>query len=465
MAYDDSQILDAPHLIMDEGRLLLLHPFTSDGGAVVEEIAHPETGEMVAVKLGTCLNEANEVAQVDVWEATLVPADDPPPKEEAKPKVAQPSLGLGEPPPEAEHQEGKRGTSVAEDRGGPKSPEDAGASPAPVSPKKKVTRKKAARKATRQATPKEEPAAAATATVLVGNEIANILPASYHKAPESTRRAGVSLAHVIQESTPVIQSVLPPELSLARLHAVIGATLLAKNAEALAKCGRLSIAQALTRCATDGLVPDGEEAYIVPMPPPFGEGPMIATYIAKAQGIIRAFAREGVADKHRPCQGFEVFDGDHFIFDTLEGLTAHIPWALRKKEGEGAVPPRPKKQGEKLGWFVRWRFPDKTQRDSFIPQADVLKRRDMSPMYRNERSRPKSPWNQWEKEMEWKTAVRISTKEIPKPTMLSRLLARDYEPGGADDPDWVPPATDGTPAEHQLGAGTPDPMDSFEAGQ
>ena len=462
MDFDDTRPVEEPRLVKSGRRLLLYAPPHSvKEGEVVTQLLHPRTKNFCKVEAVQLVNEANPEAACDVWGVNII--SDPPAETEQQPKEnGQPSLLGGTQP--------ARATGRPEDAGEPSGDarehgaqvaSEPGRQPEGAPEEKPATKKKVAKKATRKKqTAKAEPEAK-EAEVIVDGQVHAIIPAGFKKAPAAAQKAAKNLAVVIQESAPVIQALIPPGLAIDKLHAVTGAALMSRNAEKLAQCSRMSLLQALTRCATDGLVPDGTEAYIVPMPDPRG-GPDLATYIAKAQGVISAFAREGIVHPHQPCQAFEVYEGDYFRYDSFTGLEEHVPWALRPTKGDTDrnIPARPKEKGEKLGWLVRWKFPDDNYMDTFVEMADILKRRDMSPMYRSTKSRQHSPWVKWEKEMQWKTAVRLSAKPIPKPTALSRLLERDNEPGGVDDPALLVTADS---EQKQLPAGQ-GALDTFAGG-
>ena len=96
-----------------------------------------------------------------------------------------------------------------------------------------------------------------------------------------------------------------------------------------------------------------------------------------------------------------------------------------------------------------------------VEMADINKRRDMSPMYRSEKMRKRSPWVLWEKEMEWKTVVRLSAKPIPKPTALMRMLDRPDDPAEELPPGEILSADSD---QRQLSAST-DQLDQFAEAQ
>lgn len=424
-----------------------------------------DSNSVVRVRLVDLVRNSDKGDGCDLW--TYEPEGE---KSKRQPSLlggAQPARATGRPEEVSQPSGDARERDPQEASEPGRQPADA---PEPEQPaaKKKVT-KKVSKKASRKkhdqkAQPKPEPEVKA-GELIVNGEVHAIIPAAFHKAPPEARRAAHGLATVIHESAPVIQALIPSGMNMERFHAVTGAALMSRNAEKLAKCSRMSIMQALIRCAVDGLVPDGSEAYIVPMPNPMG-GPDLATYIAKGQGVINRFAEEGVARKITPFEAFEIFEGDFFKYDSFRGLKAHVPWLLRPTKGDPdqGMGPKPKQKGEKLGWVARWHFPDGTSKDMLVEMADILKRRDMSPMYRSERTRAKCPWVVWEKEMEWKTVVRLSAKPIPKPTTLSRMLDRPDDALGIED--MPAEIVSGDSEQRALPAGNQDALDDFAgAGQ
>ena len=269
------------------------------------------------MKLLEILNDNSPNAKVTVWSCEVQ-------------ELTQPSLGLGAPPPEPPPPQ-QEAEPTPSDKG---DPEPAQEEAQPPSAAKKKVAKKATRK--KQAAAKKAEPPVKEGEVMVAGEVHAIIPAAFNKAPPETQKAARNLALVIHESAPVLQALLPSGLNMAKMHAVTGAALMSRNAEKLARCSRMSILQALTRCAIDGLIPDGTEAYIIPMPNPMG-GPDLATYIAKGQGVINRFAEEGIADKTLPFEAFELFEGDHFKYDSFAGLQEHIPWITPSGEGRSGA--------------------------------------------------------------------------------------------------------------------------------
>ena len=194
-------------------------------------------------------------------------------------------------------------------------------------------------------------------------------------------------------------------------------------------------------------MPDGNEADIVPMSQK--EGPPLATYIPKAEGLIRRFAEAKVLHQEIPCRTFRIFKNDTFEYDPLSSDPPNYRQAITMGE----------EPGPRIGYLVAMRVPSGEMVYEFCPGDYLDKCKQASPMGRKDAG----PWKKWPEMMERKSAVRWAFKNLPKPTALSVMLARDYQEGGVD---FLP---EGDAMAGEIGPGSAEPtgseaLDQFEAG-
>jgi recombination protein RecT len=180
------------------------------------------------------------------------------------------------------------------------------------------------------------------------------------------------------------------------------AWMLVQNKPELLDCDRKSLLVALQRSASDGLLPDGREATVVPFKSQEGKGPRIATYMPMYQGLIKQIRNTGdlasvAAHIVHKNDEFSYVQGDE------EKLT-HVPLLGGDR-------------GEPIAVYCIIRTKDGGIYRSYLSKTDVMRIRDSSPTHG-----PKTPWNTHPMEMWKKSAIRACSKYAPKSTELERYL-------------------------------------------
>lgn len=152
---------------------------------------------------------------------------------------------------------------------------------------------------------------------------------------------------------------------------------------------------AILRACRDGLIPDGTEGAIVPFKDK-------ATFIPMYQGLLRQFRRSG---KFKSIYADVVREGDEFDFRITEDgpRLNHVP-------GDGS--------GKVIKAYATAVSLDGGKFVTVLPLKELNKIKRMS--------RAKSgPWQDWEEEMQKKTALRRLSKILPN--------VRDLPPDEDDD--------------------------------
>jgi recombination protein RecT len=207
----------------------------------------------------------------------------------------------------------------------------------------------------------------------------------------------VVLNTYLQERVDSLRTALPPHMKPERfISSVMTAVQLNP---ALMACERRSLWLSCMRCAQDGLLPDGQEAAIVPYKDK-------AQYLPMYQGLLKKFRNSG---QFRWVGTGIVFEGD---------IYEH--WITQEGEHFKHVP-----ADDNSGKKIRRVYALATTKDggSFIADlsmAEIDKRRAMS-----RASRDDAPWKQWFEEMCRKTALRVLSKLLPKSSDIDIFLQRD----------------------------------------
>ena len=196
-----------------------------------------------------------------------------------------------------------------------------------------------------------------------------------------------------------LKTALPPHISADRFIRVV-LTAVQYNQDLLA-CDRQTLWNSCLRCASDGLLPDGREAALVPFKSK-------VTYIPMYGGLLKKFRNSGQFKWITAGIVYEGEEYEHHIDETGEHFR-HVP-------GDN-------NEGKK----IRRIYALATTRDggSFIadlPLSDINKRRNMSRATRED-----APWKVWPDEMMKKTAIRVLSKLLPMSSDIDALIQRDEE--------------------------------------
>ena len=194
-----------------------------------------------------------------------------------------------------------------------------------------------------------------------------------------------------------LQLALPETVS-ARRFARIAVTAIQQTPD-LALCSRDSIAQALLRCAADGLLPDGREAAIVKR----GKQDPKASYMPMIGGYRKTLADYGWALRTRV-----VYANDEFAYTEEPPAIVHRPLLVGDRGDRVAA------------YAVATDIHGRRLQIVLLP-AEIAKRRAMA-------TTPKV-WDAWTDQMWEKSAGRALFDEIPKGEVdldrVARLVAAD----------------------------------------
>lgn len=199
----------------------------------------------------------------------------------------------------------------------------------------------------------------------------------------------------------------------------------------LALTDHAGVISELSKCAMDGLVPDGRQAAIVPF-----KGK--AVYMPMAHGLkLIAESNDSVSKIDIPVL---VYSNDHFEYESGDyERIIHKPDPFASKEARGDL----------VGCYCVAHMKDGALRRCIMGIDDIHKRRDAS-------SAKNGPWNgPFYEEMVKKTVLKKLCKSIPSTVDLSAAFKReedleDMKPGemvGAPKPkteDYTPPEADDT---------------------
>jgi len=227
-----------------------------------------------------------------------------------------------------------------------------------------------------------------------------------------------------------IQPVLPEHISWERFRRA-ALTAVQTNPRVL-DCTTQSMILALTRCAEDGLIPDGHEAAIIPYKNTAQYVPMVAGLrkLALQTGVVLSLTAE--------C----VYRGDEFRFWNDEAGThfRHVP------DLDG-----PRADDDVRGAYAFSKLLNGETAMRYLSRAEIIKARDAN----NREVKPDSPWVKWFPRMCEKTAIRRLSRELPRAVdrddlAFYRAASRDETPPEAlapvDRPQMLPaPSSDGDP--------------------
>lgn len=241
-----------------------------------------------------------------------------------------------------------------------------------------------------------------------------------------------------------------PETVSPRRFARIAVTAIQQNPD-LAKCSRESVAQALLRCAADGLLPDGREAALVK----FGDS---AAYIPMIAGYRKVAADHGWTLRTRA-----VHARDEFAYSEEPPELVHRPAPLGEE------------RGQLVAAYAIATHQDGRRLQRVMTGEEIAKRRA--------KARSKNIWEEWPEQMAEKTAGRDLFGELPLGDLdqerVRRMIDSDRqaEQALADPiralygPTEVPASqTLPTDSPHDDGSGTPiggngaGPVDAASAG-
>jgi recombination protein RecT len=215
------------------------------------------------------------------------------------------------------------------------------------------------------------------------------------------------LREQLTTAQPEFKAALPPQIPVERFLRV-AMTAVQQNPE-LAVAPRRSLSNALLKCASDGLLPDGRQAAIVlfkdnnPRSPFYGQ--QVAVYMPMVAGLLARFRNSG---QFKQITTNVIRDGDafrHWIDEHGEHLN-HEPTLNSTAEITGAYAIATTKDG---GIAMR-----------IMSKAEIDKRRNVS------RAKDGPMWKEWYGEAAQKTVLRSLMKILPSSSDdIDRMIERD----------------------------------------
>lgn len=217
----------------------------------------------------------------------------------------------------------------------------------------------------------------------------------------------------LEKQTPQFAMALPPQISAERFQRTV-LTAVQKNPKLL-QCDRPSLWAACMQAASEGLMPNGIEAAIVPFKDQAQFMPMIA-------GILKKIRNSG--DIISICVEL-VYEGEPFEYyvDSEGKHIKHTPNVFGISSGTllGAYAIAISKDG---GRYIE-----------VMSAAEIEKVRSVS------RSKDSGPWRDWYEEMVKKTVIRRLSKLLPMSTDVLDLIRGDDETFQLEKPEAAPPST------------------------
>lgn len=210
------------------------------------------------------------------------------------------------------------------------------------------------------------------------------------------------VARGLEQMRPQLAMVLPKHITAERFERVVMTAV--NQTPALASADRRSLFNSCTKCASDGLVPDGREAALVC----FGNQ---VQYMPMTFGIIKKLRQSGeiASVSARIVYEKELSEG-RFRFAIEDGAEklSHEPMLMGDR-GKPALA------------YATARFKDGTVQNEVMTVADIEKVRQVS------RAKNSGPWTIWWDEMARKTVVRRLSKYLPLSAEDMRVFERDDE--------------------------------------
>lgn len=194
----------------------------------------------------------------------------------------------------------------------------------------------------------------------------------------------------VAEYEPRVKELLPSTMKQPRFLAATQ-IYLQKNPRLL-QADRLSLFDALLKCARDGLMPDGREAAIVPFRDTDSKK-VIAQYLPMVQGILKRL-RQLTKAYSIECEA--VYEADEFNV-----VLGDDPKIHHKPKVSG---PRGKVMA---AYCIIKDARGVVLSRSVLPREEIEKIRNVS------RAKTSSAWTQWYDQMAIKTAIRRAAKNVP----------------------------------------------------
>lgn len=226
-------------------------------------------------------------------------------------------------------------------------------------------------------------------------------------APFEAARSGV------QRMQAEIVKLLPVHVTFDRFERIVATAL--RKTPTLLNCDQNSLFEAVTLCATDGLMPDGREAALVVFKGRVAYMPMVA-------GIVKRIHQSGelVSLTSQVVYADDVFrywtdeHGEHIVHEPNMASTSDkiiCVYAQAKTRNGGTF-------------------------------LEVLRLADIEKIKNTSRSKDTGPWKDWFAEMAKKSAIRRLSKTLPMSFDTMDLIARDnqfHELSSSEGEETTPP--------------------------
>lgn len=175
----------------------------------------------------------------------------------------------------------------------------------------------------------------------------------------------------------------------------------------LQQCTALSLQSAVVNVANIGLSlnPAAKEAYLVPRYNS-QKKELEATLQPSYVGLVKLLTDAGAV---KSINTQVVYEGDNFEMDLANGTIRHIP-ALSKS-----------KRGELLGAYAIAILHTGHRQIEWMDTEEINEVRAVSESWKNEKTRPYSPWEKHYPEMVRKTVIRRLYKYLPRTPQMERV--------------------------------------------
>lgn len=206
----------------------------------------------------------------------------------------------------------------------------------------------------------------------------------------------------ISDSREAFEKVLPDNVSFEKFEQTFHIMLVSANQyvrEGLQRCSRDSLMSALVKCASDGLIPDGKEACIIPYKSE-------AQYLPMIRGIYKTLDRSGqVLNKSANM----VYSND--VFEFSEGSDPYVKF---QKCLTG-------NRGNKIAVYASLKL---SNGGTYV---EVMTLDDLRKVQQCSKGGNQSPWNTWYDQMAIKSCFHRLAKKVYINDDLTRLMERDHD--------------------------------------
>ena len=241
---------------------------------------------------------------------------------------------------------------------------------------------------------------------------------------------------------PEFRNALPSHIKPEKFQRVV-MTVVQQQPDLL-QADRRSLLASCTKCAADGLVPDGREAALVIFNTKVKENGQErwekrVQYMPMMAGLQKRARNSG---EIAGIEAHVIYEHDEFLW--TQGTDATLKH----------VPKFPGPRGRAIGAYAIARF-----KDGSVPQVEVMDADEIESVRAVSRSKDKGPWVDWWGEMARKTVFRRLSKWLPSNADVDDLIRRDDE-NEVEAPSGV--VVDGVAEEPPAAISAPSKLDALE---